>query len=121
MLILVAHGSRDARWRDSVRALAGKVAQRLPDTSVKVAFMQFDGPTLPDVVERAAAEGHRNLTLLPLFVASAGHVDKDIKPLVAELARIHPNLELHLLTPVGEDELFPTFISNVFSRPSEPS
>jgi sirohydrochlorin ferrochelatase len=88
---------------------------------VKVAFMQFGGPALSDVVGQAAAEGHRDLTLLPLFVASAGHVDKDIKPLVAELSRAHPDLDLHLMTPVGEDDLFPTFISNVFSRPSEPS
>ena len=38
-------------------------------------------------------------------MASAGHVDKDIKPLVAQLAEAYPEVHLELLTPVGEDPL----------------
>ena len=36
--------------------------------------------------------GKTELRLLPLFMASAGHVDKDIKPLVAELAESSPGM-----------------------------
>ena len=79
--------------------------------------MQFAGPTLPEVVADAVLAGHETLTLLPLFMATAGHVDKDIKPLVAELARAHPDVELRLLTPVGEDDLFPALIVEITSRP----
>ena len=57
--------------------------------------------------------------LLPLFMASAGHVDKDIKPLVAELADRYPNSRLTLLTPIGEDDLFPGLIADITTEPSE--
>ena len=75
--------------------------------------MQFEGPTLPEVVEKAAREGHRDFRLLPLFMASAGHVDKDIKPSVTELVRKYPEAKFDLMIPVGEDDLFPRLISDI--------
>ena len=117
MLILVAHGSRDPLWRRSLHTLAEAVKTRLPGEDVRVAFMQFDGPNLSEVVAEGIQSGEEDLRLLPLFMASAGHVDKDIKPLVAELARIHPNANLTLMTPVGEADLFPALIVDLSTQP----
>ena len=118
MLILLAHGSRDPKWRESIHTLAEAVGARGGEEEVRVAFMQFDGPSLPDVVAEASREGHGRLRLLPLFMASAGHVDKDIKPLVRELSQKHPDTHLELLAPVGEDEQFPQLIIDIIGRPS---
>ena len=120
MLILLAHGSRDPLWRNSLHALSDAVGARLHDEAVRVAFMQFDGPTLPEVVEEGIRSGTASFRLLPLFMASAGHVEKDIKPLVAELAGRHPEVELTLMTPVGEDGLFPSLIVDINSELSAP-
>jgi sirohydrochlorin cobaltochelatase len=117
MLILLAHGSRDARWRGSIETLAQAVQARSSSQPVRVAFMQFEGPTLAEVIQDGVAEGHRSFQLLPLFMASAGHVDKDIKPLVNELAVEHPHVDLRLMTPVGEDDLFPGLIIDIITRP----
>lgn len=119
MLILVAHGSRDPAWRSSLHAVAEAVESRLAGGKVGVAFMQFDGPTLPEVVEKAINKGEDHLKLFPMFMASAGHVDKDIKPLVAELAQAHPGVQLDLLTPVGETPLFPGLIATIVSGSTE--
>ncbi|MBT8398418.1 MAG: CbiX/SirB N-terminal domain-containing protein [Gemmatimonadetes bacterium] len=117
MLILVAHGSRDPHWRGSLHALCDNVTAQLPGEEVKVAFMQFDGPSLPEVVAEGVRAGEKSFRLLPLFMASAGHVDKDIKPLVAELALKHPGVKLDLMTPVGEDPLFPSLIIKITNGP----
>ena len=117
MLILVAHGSRDPLWRGSLHTLAEAVGSLMPGEEVRVAFMQFDGPTLPEVVGEVIGSGCTHLRLLPLFMASAGHVDKDIKPLVSELARAYPNVKLELMTPVGENDLFPTLIVDIANSP----
>jgi len=121
MLILLAHGSRDPHWRGSVQALADEVRAHLASEHVRIAFMQFEGPALPDVVEEAARAGHETLRLLPLFMASAGHVDKDIKPLVAELSKAYPQIRLDLLTPVGEDPHFPHLIVDIVTDSGLPS
>jgi len=120
MLILLAHGSRDPFWRDSLEGLAESVRAQMPPEEVRVAFMQFEGPALPDVVEDAVRSGHTILRLLPLFMASAGHVDKDIKPLVGKLALAHPEVHFELMTPVGEDALFPGLIADIATNPQTP-
>jgi len=118
MLILLAHGSRDPQWRESIENLARAVQARSSSQPVRVAFMQFEGPTLPETIREGVADGHDFFQLLPLFMASAGHVDKDIKPLVAGLEVEYPQAELKLITPVGEDELFPGLIIDIITSPS---
>ena len=121
MLILIAHGSRDPVWRGSLEKLTTRVNARMPSEEVRLAFMQFEGPTLQEVVEEAVGSGTLSLRLLPLFMASAGHVDKDIKPLVKELSRAHPGVQLELMTPVGEDELFLGLITDIATDPTRSS
>jgi sirohydrochlorin cobaltochelatase len=113
MLILIAHGSRDPAWRGSLEALARKVQSSSPGEEVRLAFMQFTGPTLPEVVEAGWKSGVRRFRILPLFMASAGHVDKDIRPLVEQLAQRFRGGTLELLTPVGEDPLFHELVKNI--------
>jgi sirohydrochlorin cobaltochelatase len=116
MLILIAHGSRDPVWRGSLEALTQSVGDSLPREQVRLAFMQFTGPTLPEVVREGLAAGHGEFRILPLFMASAGHVDKDVKPLVEELAAAHPEARLEVMTPLGEDRLLPHLIVDIANR-----
>lgn len=113
MLVLIAHGSRDPEWRGSLETLTAAVQTGSPSEAVRLAFMQFEGPTLSEVLEDAVAQGERSFRLLPLFMANAGHVDKDIRPLVAELAQQFPEVTMELLGPVGEHPLFHTLIQNI--------
>ena len=113
MLVLIAHGSRDPEWRASLELLTNSVKTGSPAEGVRLAFLQFAGPTLPEVVEEGVAQGVRSFHLLPLFLASAGHVDKDIRPLVEELAQRFPETMLELLDAVGENPLFHGLIQNI--------
>lgn len=113
MFVLIAHGSRDARWRVSLQTLAASVKAGSEPEAVALAFMQFDGPTLPDVIEKGVARGVTDFQLLPLFMASAGHVDKDIRPLVETLRKKFPGVGLELLTPIGEDPRFQGLIQTI--------
>ena len=104
-----------------MEGLARAVQRGLPAEEVRVAFMQFDGPTVPEVVAEAVRSGETRLRLLPLFMASAGHVDNDIRPLADELARKYKSVELELLDPVGENDLFPVLLIDILTGPNRPS
>ena len=106
MLVLIAHGSRNEAWRRSLENLSDSLRERDPALQVRLAYMQFSGPTLEEIVEEGREQGLREFRLLPLFMASAGHVDKDIRPLVESLAQQFPDVHLLLLPPVGEHPLF---------------
>jgi sirohydrochlorin cobaltochelatase len=113
MLVLIAHGSRDDRWRGALSELTEKVQDGSPEEEVRLAFMQFGGPSLESILSEGVGRGVETFRLLPLFMASAGHVDKDIKPLVRELAEDFPDVDIHLLGPVGEHTLFPSLLLNI--------
>lgn len=113
MLVLIAHGSRNETWRQSLERLADTIQGEVPDRKVRLAYMQFSGPTLPEVVEEGRKGGTGFFRILPLFMASAGHVDKDIRPLVEDLAKRFPDSRFQLLTPVGEHPLFRDLIRTI--------
>ncbi|MFC1574736.1 sirohydrochlorin chelatase [Gemmatimonadota bacterium] len=117
MVILIAHGSRDPAWRRSLEALTEAVNKACESDEVRLAFMQFTGPSLPEIVEEGHGKGIRSFRLLPLFMASAGHVDKDIRPLLEELKPKHPQAEFELMTPVGENPSFPDLLIDIVNHP----
>lgn len=116
MLILMAHGSRNPSWRSSLERLTDQVQELLPDQQVKLAFMQFTGPTLEEVVKEARDRGITTFRLLPLFMARAGHVENDILPLVEDLESRFPEAGFQLMTPVGEDPAFPGLLRTIATR-----
>lgn len=113
-LILFAHGSRDPRWCATFEKLAGELAAEVGDDRVRLAFMEFVGPTLDDVVSEAEADGVDALQLLPLFLAGGAHVARDI-PAQVEAARARwPRVAIEVLPPVGEDPRFAELLLAIF-------
>lgn len=101
MLVLMAHGSRNPDWGTPLEALTETVARQAGAEHVYLAYSQFSSPTLEEVVA-AADPGIRRVRVLPLFMTSHGHVERDIRPIVEDLRRAHETLEVELLPPVGE-------------------
>ena len=56
-LVALAHGSRDPRSAQTIKALTEVVACMRPDLRVEAAFLDLCGPSFDEVVERLAAEG----------------------------------------------------------------
>lgn len=103
VLILIAHGSKDPRWRAPFETFLRDLESDLGPGRVRLAYMEFASPTLFDVVDLCVAEGHRNLNLLPLFMAAGAHLATDVPEQVAQLSVRYPQLRISVLPPIGED------------------
>ncbi len=106
MVVFVAHGSRDARWRASAEEAVGYVAEVVGPERVGLAYMDHAPPTLMDVVRDAVASGEREIRIVPLFLASEGHVERDVEPLVEEVREAWSELTVELLPPLGRQSAF---------------
>lgn len=111
-LILVAHGSRDARWRESVARLTSAIQAEAGANVVRLAFMEGT-PSVAHVAAEAAAAGAERIRVLPLFVTGEGHVERDIAPMVDDLRQAHPTLAIEFLPPVGQHRLFRELIRSI--------
>ena len=101
-LILFAHGARDARWALPFEAVAARVQAQRPATPLRLAYLEFMSPTLPEAGAELAAAGCSRIQVLPMFLGAGGHVRQDLPLLIDALTAAHPGLSVRLLPAVGE-------------------
>ena len=101
-LILFAHGARDPRWARPFEGLQQRAQAQLPDTSVRLAFLELMEPRLPAVVAELVASGCTHLSVVPVFLGQGGHVLRDLPELVDALRTAYPSLTLKVSDAVGE-------------------
>jgi sirohydrochlorin cobaltochelatase len=113
MLILIAHGSRDPRWRASVEKVTAALQAELGANRIGLAYMDCTPPTLMEVASEAVRLGARRVRVLPLFLATEGHVERDVLPLVAQVRATLDSLDVEVLPPVGQLPLFRELLRTV--------
>lgn len=101
-LILFAHGSRDATWREPFENLAAQIRKQASHLRVELAFLELMQPNLPDVIDKLEQEGINQLTVAPIFLAQGGHVRHDLPQLLANAQQTYPQLQIRLLPAIGE-------------------
>jgi hypothetical protein len=69
-VVLLAHGSPDPRSSDATRALGAVLQGRSFETTVVVAFLQHNAPTLSDAVA-SLARRHSEAIVVPAFLSLA--------------------------------------------------
>ena len=100
-LILFGHGARDPQWAQPMREVASMVAQAAPELRIELAFLEFIAPTLAEAIDRLARDCDR-VTVVPMFIAQAGHLKRDVPELVEQARARHPALALELAPALGE-------------------
>ncbi|MFE3185416.1 sirohydrochlorin chelatase [Streptomyces violascens] len=93
VLLVIAHGSRDPRHAATVHALVRRVRLLRPGVRVETGFLDFNAPSVPQVLDRLAREGIRDVVALPLLLTRAFHAKADI-PAVLDRAPARLNIRL---------------------------
>ncbi|MDH2292772.1 MULTISPECIES: sirohydrochlorin chelatase [Cobetia] len=104
-LILLAHGSRDPRWREPFEALETSLASRLKRPT-RLAYMELCDPLLTDTIDALAADGAARIDILPLFFAAGRHLREDVPAMLETSRQQHPDCPITLLDPVGAHPAF---------------
>ncbi|WP_036569515.1 sirohydrochlorin chelatase [Nocardia sp. BMG51109] len=102
-MIAVAHGSRDPRSAATISAVVADIAVRRPDLDVRPAFLDLNTPSVEQVVDAVAAQGHTDAVVVPLLLGSAFHARVDLPGLLATAGVRHPRLRLTQADVLGTD------------------
>ncbi|MGW3243694.1 sirohydrochlorin chelatase [Streptomyces sp. NPDC001070] len=105
VLLVVAHGSRDPRHAATVHALTERVRTARPGLRVETAFLDHCAPSVPQVVDRLAAEGVRDVVAVPLLLTRAFHAKADIPAVLRESAARHARLRVRRADVLGPSPL----------------
>ena len=101
-IILFAHGSRDAGWRAPIEAVAERIRQLAPGTTVACAYLEFTSPDLATAVHQVLAEGAGTVTIWPMFLGLGRHAREDLPRLLQVLRTQHPQVRFSLQPAISE-------------------
>lgn len=101
-VILFGHGARDPAWARPLERIAEKAAQQERTLLVRLAFLEFLAPSLPQAIDELAGAGVARIAVVPVFMSQSGHVARDVPAMLAAARHRHPSLCLSLAAPVGE-------------------
>ncbi|RAJ55727.1 sirohydrochlorin ferrochelatase [Streptomyces sp. Amel2xB2] len=104
-LVVVAHGSRDPRHAATVAALCARVRALRPGLHVEAAYLDFDAPSVPRLLERLHAAGVREVVALPLLLSRAFHAKSDIPAVLHEATSRLPRLHVRQAEVLGPHPL----------------
>ena len=103
-ILLVDHGSRRPEANDLVEQVAAKVRERAPDRTIRIAHLELASPTIDEGVDSCVEAGADEIVVHPYFLGPGNHTTHDIPRLVAEAAKRHPGLRVHISEPLGLHE-----------------
>jgi sirohydrochlorin cobaltochelatase len=106
LIVLIAHGSRDPRWRQPFEALLAKVEAENAQNPVVLCYMEMASPTLFEVLEPYKTAPPKQLEILPLFMSAGSHYTADIQPMVERVRQWFPCATVLLHPPIGEHSAF---------------
>lgn len=101
-LVILAHGSRDARWRRPFEGLREALAARR-GAPVELAYLQFCEPTLDQALGRCAEANAGQVLVVPAFMSGGGHLLRDVPETVAAAAAAHPGLQVRCSGALAEE------------------
>jgi sirohydrochlorin ferrochelatase len=100
-ILLVDHGSRRAEANALLEAIAEAVRARAGDVRVRTAHLEIAHPSIGDAIDACAAEGVRDLVLVPWFLGPGRHTQQDIPRQASVAAERHPDLRVRIAEPLG--------------------
>ncbi len=101
-LILFAHGARDPRWAEPFAAIRSALLARDPGRRVELAYLELMAPSLAEVAAQLHADGLRHARVVPLFLATGGHLRRDLPTMVETITGTLPGFTLDVQPPLGE-------------------
>ncbi|MDI6802115.1 MAG: precorrin-8X methylmutase [Thermodesulfovibrionales bacterium] len=103
-IILIGHGSpkKDANNIEIVGRLLHNALHPCCDKDcVKVSYLQFAKPELPDAIKDCADKGAKRIIIHPYFLSSGMHVTHDIPEMIREAKAAYPAIEFVYTEPLG--------------------
>ena len=113
--ILLAHGSKDPRWRTSFENLLEKIRIHSPKKQFFLCYLELCRPNLSETVNDLT-DNNLNVSTInihPIFLSAGVHFNKDIKLIVFDLQSIYPHLIFNINDVVGNNSIVSNAILKV--------
>lgn len=103
-LLIVSHGSQVEETKNTIFKVQESIKDRGIYEDVRVAFMEFNTPNIPDAIKDIYDDGIRDIVVVPMFLFRGNHIRKDIPELLRKIEKKYSDLEIFMAEPIGFDD-----------------
>ncbi len=114
-VVVLGHGSRDARANDELESLVASYRDARPDFVVGHAYVELAQPSVADALDTMAVRARR-VVVAPLFLFAAGHVKNDLPIALAAARTRWPETRFEAASHLG---VHPALAEMAFDRVAE--
>lgn len=119
-LVVIAHGSRNALANEELKNMVGQLSEQ-PENShfdlFQAGFLELATPSISDCFEQLMAQGATDFVVLPYFLNSGVHVQKDIPNAVNAYRERFPELNFTLLPHFGGAQGILSLVTELVAEP----
>ncbi len=102
-VLIVAHGSRAKKTKDTLRAIADMVRNRMPEQLIEIAYMEFCDVNIEKGLTMLVEKGVTNVKVVPYFLFEGIHIQEDIPQEINKFSEAHPHINITLGNTLGVD------------------
>jgi precorrin-8X/cobalt-precorrin-8 methylmutase len=104
IIIIAAHGSPSkeaGNVEDIAERLHRMIHPQCYNACVRVAYLQFNKPTIADAIKKAVKDSAEKIIVHPFFLSSGIHVIKSIPAIINEAKASYPDVKFLYTEPLG--------------------
>lgn len=101
-IVFFCHGARAPAWREPFDRILADYRMARPRARAEIAFLEFMQPTLPEAIDRLAAEGARSIQVVSLFLAPGGHTRRELPEMLDQARARWPGLSIESTATLAE-------------------
>ncbi len=102
-VLVLAHGSKMAETHLIIEKVAQMLQEKLGDTPMELAYMQFSEDNLEKAVKKLADKGVTHIRAVPYFLFSGMHI-KNIHDEMDRVLEAFPNISASISDSLGADD-----------------
>ncbi|MFL6556918.1 MAG: sirohydrochlorin chelatase, partial [Bacillus sp. (in: firmicutes)] len=100
-ILYIGHGTRSKEGAAEANSFIHRVMERIDVSIQEMSFLELTEPSIEEGFRRCVIRGATEITVIPLFLLSAGHIKEDIPQALTSLQKRFPNIEVKIRNPFG--------------------
>jgi len=104
-ILYVGHGTRSKKGAEEAKRFLQKVMDEVKEPIQEISFLELTEPSIEEGFVRCIERGATSITVVPLFLLTAGHIKKDIPETLGLLQERHPHIAVTVADPFGVQDV----------------
>ena len=103
-ILYIGHGTRSKQGAEEAKGFLRRVMEQVHVPIQEISFLELTEPFIAEGFARCVARGATEITIVPIFLLTAGHIKEDIPRALEPLLAKHPEVRVRTAEAFGVQE-----------------